>query len=1246
MKANSMLTRPAGAHGRVNSQNERQTGYQPFARFHIGLVLLLLAALALPAAAQLDTGSISGVITDPAGAVVRGATVTVRGTDTGTTYSTVSSSAGYYVFPSVRTGTYEMRVSAAGFKAEVFKGIVVTVGGHTARDAALTVGSTSESVEVNAAGISLEKESSDIDATITPTQVTDLPLQVSGSLRMLSTLEFLVPGAVGPGTSNGGAGGQLMDKINGGQDEGSDFLVDGLTTNRQENGSGGFEIVAPSVEAIQEFHISLSGLPADLGRTTGGLANYNTKSGTNNYHGVVYDFYKNAAFDGNNWFNNGYLAQTTNPATRALFQRPADTKNDYGLTMGGPISIPHLYNGKDKSFFFFSWEQLRYSTGTDIPSIIPTPAELGSNGQYFDFTSQLGGQIMNGNVPATDACNNKLYYGEIFDPATEVNGCRTPLTYNGNLNEIPITRESNVAKAVLQYMPKPNLTSGTYNYVYDTSDVPTQTVYSFRIDQNLGVKHKIWGFFDSRENTDQGDGLALPPPLNTCCAATDQLGKLFRAGWDWIFTPTLINSLTVGSNRSWNNTVSRAGEMGVDWDSKLGIANGSGPVFPGFEFISSPFSSFGENSGAIDVDNTIALNDTVHWQRGAHSVKFGGEAQYHQYSFVSRIGGTCSGTSGCFTFWDNQTASDTTYWGQDGSSFAAFLIGESGTANDIQQLHAPRWIMHTAAAFVQDDWKLRSNLTLNLGFRWSYDTPRHEADGDTTIMSPLAMNSAANNIPGALVFAGKGPGRNGNVDETWAKTYYKDFEPRVGFAWAPDYYNQKVVIRGSGGIYYGPLVYADYGQGTVQGFVANQTFFTADPLDGPQVDAGLPPEPTTPDLDPTQLNGQGVDYVAPTYGRPAKVITWTLENQLQVAPDLFFSLGYLGMHSTRLHGLIDYPNDIPLSGLALGSGLYEPAIANNVGVTAPYANFYNTWGTGVTVEQALRPFPQYGYINTDSYLQNVGQSTYNALEAKLERRFRNGFNLLASYTFSKTLTDADAIQPYYSTLQSQGGTQNPYDHKAEKAVSNQDVPNNFVVSYIYELPVGHGKQFLPHTPAPVNAVISGWRVSGVQRYLSGQPISFFGANGIPGFDNGIRPNRVPNQPVRRSGPFNPFAFSNTGTTGYDHGSGACSTGYWNCSAFVDPNPTPGVDVPYHFGNMPRNSADIRSFPYYDEDLSITKIIPIHESMQAEFSGQMFDAFNRHAFNKPDSGVQDTGFGQVGSTLLGPRNVQFSLRITY
>ncbi|HEV2215142.1 MAG TPA: carboxypeptidase regulatory-like domain-containing protein [Terracidiphilus sp.] len=1224
----------------------------------VPLLALLVFAAAVPARAQLDTGSISGVVTDPAGRVVQGATITATQLDTKAVYTTESSSTGYFVFPALHTGSYQVRITASGFKTTVRTGVIVSIGTQTPQNVQLAVGSQTETVSVTAGAASLETTTSEIDDNISPAQVEDLPLQVTGNLRSITSMEFLVPGTVGPGTSSGGSGFQ-MTKINGGQEEGTDYLVDGITTNRMQNGSGSVDILTPSVEAVNEFHVSISGLPANLGRTTGGLANFNSKSGTNQYHGAVYDFYKNSAFDANNWFNNGYLAETSpsNVAVRNSLQRSPDTKNDYGVSLGGPVRIPHVFNGSDKTFFFFSWEQLRYNTGSAVTSILPTPAELGGNGSYFDFTSTLGGVIPG----ASDACNSTLYYGEIFDPATETtnNGvsCRQPFSVNGQLNEIPIGRESQVAQAVLKYLPQPNLTgAGTNNFVYDTQDSLAQTVYSVRLDQNLSANHKIWGFYNSRENTDQGNGLNLPPPINSGGGGSvDQLGKLFRLGWDWVLSPSWVNSLTIGTNRSNNYNKSRAANMNTNWDSQLGITNGSGPVFPGFIFVGSPYPSFGENIYSQDVDNTIALNDIVHWQHGAHSFMFGGEAQYHQYSFISKIGGTCSGTSGCFTFWDNQTASDTTYWGQDGNSFAAFLIGQAGTANAIKQIHAPRWIARYSALFAQDDWKVRPNLTLNLGFRWSYDTPRHEAEGDTTNFSPTTPNIGAAGTLGALVFAGKGTGRNGNVGETWASIYYKDFSPRVGFAWDP-FADHRIVLRGNGGIYYGPLVYADFGQGTMQGFTQNQTLFSGDPLSGPQLDGGLPLLTDTPNLDPTQSNGQAVDYVGATNGRPAMVSTWTLESQVEITPNLYFSLGYLGNHATHLHGLIDYPNDIPLNDLSMGTCLWWWAVAPcpngfNSPPIQPYTGFSCasgcTWGISEPVEQALRPYPQYGYINQDSYLQNVGQSSYDALTAKLERRFHNGFQLLASYTFSKTLTDADAIQPYYSTLQNQGGTQNPYDHKAEKAVSNEDIPNNVVVSYLYALPIGRGQKLLSSVPKPVNDfLIGGWRISGVQRYLGGQPISFFGANGIPGFDNGIRPNRVSGQATRRSGPFNPFSFVNDGNSSYDHNSGACTTGYWNCAAFADPNPNPGINVPYVFGDMPRNSSDIRGFAFYDEDFGINKTFPIHEGISAEFRGELFNAFNRHVFNKPDSGVQDTNFGQVGSTLLGPRNIQFVLRINY
>jgi hypothetical protein len=378
------------------------------------------------------------------------------------------------------------------------------------------------------------------------------------------------------------------------------------------------------------------------------------------------------------------------------------------------------------------------------------------------------------------------------------------------------------------------------------------------------------------------------------------------------------------------------------------------------------------------------------------------------------------------------------------------------------------------------------------------------------------------------------------------------------------------------------------------------------------------------------------------------VQSWSLEVQQQLANDLVATIGYLGQHSTRLRALLNYANDIPEKYLSLGDTLNAPVPSSQAaaaGITPPFGNFNNIWGSTVTAEQALRPFPQYGYINSDSYLQNTGQATYNALEAKLQRRFANGLTLLASYTFSKTITDSDSIQPYIGTNLSQGGTQNPFNLKAEKAVSNQDVPNNFVLSYLYNLPVGRGHKLLGDANPIVNQIVGGWRIGGIQRYLSGEPLSFYGAIGIPGFDNGIRFNQVqgvsPFSAVALNHKFNPFNYT-----------GPCDgSGYFNCAAFADPNANRNGG-PYQFGTMPRNTPNIRSFSYSDEDMNLNNTWQVHEQMAIDLRFEAFNVFNRHVFAKPDSGPYDPTFGQIlnqfntGQLVLGPRNMQVVLRIHY
>jgi hypothetical protein len=362
--------------------------------------------------------------------------------------------------------------------------------------------------------------------------------------------------------------------------------------------------------------------------------------------------------------------------------------------------------------------------------------------------------------------------------------------------------------------------------------------------------------------------------------------------------------------------------------------------------------------------------------------------------------------------------------------------------------------------------------------------------------------------------------------------------------------------------------------------------------------------------------------------------------------------GFLGERGTHLRGLTFWPNSLNPGYFALGNLLYQPITspaAQLAGIKAPFANFQAVTGGNDLVGQALEPFPQMGYLNNDSYLQNRGQSTYDALEVKLDRKFRNGLNLLISYTWSKTLTDADSIQPYYATVLGQGGTQNPYDLKAEKVVSTQDVPTNFVASYLYELPIGKGKKFLGNSNRVVNALVGGYRIGGIQRYLSGQPVSFYGATGVGYFDGGIRFNKVPGQdfenPVAAHGKFNPFNYVANYNTNVNN-----PTGFWNRNAFSDPNAnvgSAGGPTGFSFGDLPRNEALARTPAYFNEDVNINKHFTVKEGIGADLRFEVFNVLNRHVFGKPDSGINDGGaFGEIYGLNDTQRQAQLVLKIRY
>ena len=444
-----------------------------------------------------------------------------------------------------------------------------------------------------------------------------------------------------------------------------------------------------------------------------------------------------------------------------------------------------------------------------------------------------------------------------------------------------------------------------------------------------------------------------------------------------------------------------------------------------------------------------------------------------------------------------------------GNSLASMLLGEVDYSNQTVYNHNSRWNSHYIAGFVEDDLKLTSNLTLNLGLRYDVDSPRHEAENDTSDFSFTAPDAAAGGLPGALEFAS-----TCHCNSAWASTWYKDLAPRVGFAYVLPGSNGKLVLRGGGAIIYGPLQYADFGSAMATGYTQFSGRSGATTLDlerragftpAFQLDSGysgFAPANFAPSTDPTQLTGgPGVfnavpgELILPSEGRPSMTDNWSLQLQDELAQDLIFTLGYIGQSSQNLRsGYLTNANNISPTYFSLGDKLSDPQFAiqteggtSVAGIAAPYSTFLGNAG------QALRPFPQYDYIAGDCCLENVGHASYEAMVASLNRRFRNGFNLQVSYTWSKNETDADsAIAFSYASNRAQ--SQNSDDLRAEKAVSIQNTPQQVSISYLYQLPFGKGRQFLNKNKV-LDYVIGGWELGGIQRYQSGQPLDFGCATG-------------------------------------------------------------------------------------------------------------------------------------------------------
>ena len=1216
-----------------------------------GILVSLLFLMGMASLqAQTNQGQLAGNVVDSTGASVPNAAITAKSETSGSVYNAVSSSAGSYRFPSIQLGRYTITATAPGFKSSESTGVEVRVGTVSSLDISLSTGGNTETVTVAANSPAIETESSEIGGTVNSRQIIELPLALGGvgAMRSPESFVFLIPGTAGPGTGNS-VNGVFVSKVGGGQNFGNEVLLDGASQTRSENGSS-FDEEAPSVEAISEFKVTTSVPAAEFGRTTGGIENFVIKSGTNAYHGTAFGIFQNEFLNANDWFNNGrkaYYQSIGDTVDANNNRRPAGKQYDFGISAGGPLSIPHVYNGTDRTFGFFSWEQYRRTQGNVATSSVPTVAER--NGDFSD-------RLINGANGQTNPCDGTpILNGQIFDPATTrtVGNIRCRTAFPGNV--IPTSRLSAVGRNIAAFYPTPTNNALINNFSYSSSSPIFNTTYSIRVDHSIGSSDKLFGTYSTRENTRYNPtNLRLPPPVDPDVQTQDFITHFGRAGWDHIFTPNVLNHLNLGFNRSNSINGSIEASTGVDYNPQLGTPFTAG--FPRVE-VNSGYVALSRNQLGTNIDNGIRVNDSVSWQKGRNSFKFGVDYRYQQYSALAQ-----DQINGYLRFGTDETKATQTGGFQNGTGngFASLLLGAGNDAESRVPSHQPRWISNYWAGFIQDDLKVTKNLVLNLGLRYDVDQPRREAQNNTSNFS-LTETDPRSGLPGALIFATTCT----NCNKRWADTWYKDIAPRVGFAYTPSAQHGTFVIRGGFATLYGPLLYSDFGGSTVSGYtIQNQQlgngFDPAFALDG-----GIQTPNTGSDLDPGFFDNGNANaprpvagsYIQGSYGRPAQINQWNFQVQQELAKDLIMTLGYIGSSGSHLRSGVQNINNMPLGNFSRGDALQSYDLAAN-GLASPYAAFNGN------VQQRLRPFPQYGYIATDCCLQNVGHNTYEALVASLERRFTAGLNLQASYTWAKNITNADSLLPGIN-----GGVtqiQNPFDSKSQKALSIQDIPNTFVVSYLYELPFGKNKPFLNVSNPVVRSLISGFEVGGVQRYQSGQPIAFESATRVPGWDNFIAYTRVPGSSIAsaaRKGHIDPFRNLKSGgtVTGPDPNvdsefNGIAvpnapdgtpnNPGYaalQTAPAFSDQNNTdnrrlraqvttgPTADNGgYLFGNVPRVTGEVRNYRYVNEDFTVVKKTPLSEGTTLFLKIELLNAFNRHIFGSPN----DNNFNQPGSTGFG------------
>ncbi len=1239
------------------------------------LSLLLSLCGCVSSFAQTITATITGTVTDQAGAIVPNAKVVITAASTGQDKTVLTDTEGRFTAPFLPPGTYRVSVEAAGFAKAARSGVTLEVAQTVTMDFSLKVGAATETIEITSDAPLLATETSALETTIENKLIEDLPSAQRSTLAFINN----VPGVIDAGFAlaqgenlnvNGNAQGPIGSpgnrnffdssfSVSGGQNSTNDVLLDGVS-----NTVGDFNGVAvnPPPDSVREFKVFSGAYSAEYGRSGGGVVNMITKAGAKKFHGALYEYFQNGGLNANGWQRNrsGKLANGQDVLPRIPIKR-----NQFGAAVGGPVWLPKKffgplgYDNPDKTFFFFNYEGRRERNPFSRQLTLPTQRmRRGDLSELLTSATRTG---------QTDISGAASLFGQLYNPYSALVGGKRQTFAGNRLDTLPVCAGGArtgacldpVALEILKYLPLPNQPGLTDNYVVSDIAKFSRDLYAIRVDQTISEKHSFFGRY-SRENRFQAEPTFLESVASNSRVIQDNFHN-FTFNDVYAITPNIINNVRYGYTRA------RAHQTPISEGFDPGTLG-----FPSYILNTSPIGAFpilgfeagaqGQGraseitggqiggSGNNQPRDTQTVADSITWLKGKHTLKVGGEFRLLRF-FAFQF----NNPAGTYNFARSQTRGpnpNTTPTNilETGSSFASFLLGIPSGASKEQV--TPITVYHRYyAGFVQDDWKPRRNLTLNLGLRWDYETGTGETHGlisnfDPTAASHLKGRVNAPTDPIVRTLRPNFTDLRGLINfPDGPQTEYpkRRFAPRVGLAYR---LGEKTVVRGGYGIFFVPYsveqtsaignVFSisavqafDNAQVRQPGTTAAPTVFLSNPFPN-----GITSAPGR-SLGPDTLIGQSPFLVEP-FRQNSYIQQWNLVVSRQLAKSLVLDIAYSGSHGVRLPYRTLNINQIPSEYLDYAKANFASARdANGVAATS-VAQFFNQAvanpffglitnpnsalrNATVTRGQLLKLYPQYD--NPAIFNGHFGASKYNSLQVKLEKRFSQGLSANVSYVWGKLIDIGRNGNNNSSTATS---VEDAFDLAGEYSISSLDVPHRFVASFSYELPFGARKRFGRDWNGVVNGLIGGWQVSGTVSRQSGTPLSIAAAGIGLGYAT-RRPNRVSGD----------GSFDNA----RDRARG--NQTWFNTAVFAQPED-------FTLGNAARNYSDVRRDGYRSADLSLLKNFFWGEGRQKiQLRGEFINAFNLVVFGTPGTAVNDpANFGIVRTQGNQPRLIQLVLRYTF